>query len=334
MHATVPLKSTLSTSSRRAHPLKISFSGGVYFVRYAKINEDKVEDRGQNNDIHVGDNVVLSGFIEGNNNRINFAGSKELSHVQINMTGDNNELYVGHAYALKGLGVVVGSHIPAHHVILKIGANFSIEPGGQFLLYTSGGSLTIGDHCMFSANVKIRCGESPHLLFERETGKFLDAQRGVSIGNHVWIGEDAYLTKSASLANECVVGARSVVTKVFSETNCVVAGNPSRVTRRGVQWIRNKYYLDNNSKYAVSHKEFYDLHENAQSTKPKLPDAYFELHHSKPHITAPDDESTTETSTQGLEIERLRHRVRALEESTSWKITSPFRFMKNLFRKS
>lgn len=106
---------------------------------------------------------------------------------------------------------------------------------------------------MFSNNVVVRCGESPHLLFDRTTGRYLDTSDGVFIGNHVWIGERAYITKSVTVADECVVGACSVVTKRFEVAHSAIAGNPARVVRENIQWVRNPGQLEENS---IFHKSY------------------------------------------------------------------------------
>lgn len=89
----------------------------------------------------------------------------------------------------------------------------------------------------------------PHLIFDRATGEYLDVSEGVFIGNHVWVGEDAYITKKVTVPSECVVGAKSVVTKRFAQENAVIAGNPARVVRTDVQWIRNATVIDKGSVY-------------------------------------------------------------------------------------
>jgi len=204
------------------------------------------------NEIHVGPNTKLTGSIVGNNNRIEIEGSTWPASIRVNVRGNNNSIRIGKLFATHGLHIVVGSHVPAHQTRVNIGKNFSIEPNGKFLLYTSGNRLEIGDNCMFSSNIIVRCGECPHLVFDKDTGAYLDQSEGVFIGDHVWVGEKAYLTKGTSVGNECIVGACSVVTKRFTEEHVAIAGNPASIVRRGVQWIRNPGLLEEGSKYKDS----------------------------------------------------------------------------------
>jgi acetyltransferase-like isoleucine patch superfamily enzyme len=112
----------------------------------------------------------------------------------------------------------------------------------------------IGANCMFSNTVTIRCGDSPHLLFDKETGEYLDISEGVFIGQHVWVGERVYITKRTSINNESVVAACAVVTKRFEEEHVVLAGNPAKVVRRNAQWIRHPSHLPTGSTVDESYR--------------------------------------------------------------------------------
>ena len=46
------------------------------------------------------------------------------------------------------------------------------------------------------------------------------------------------LLKQAQIANNSIVGIRSIVTKKFEKTNVVLAGNPAKVVKTGVNWDR------------------------------------------------------------------------------------------------
>lgn len=208
---------------------------------------------GSNNVVEIGNNVTVTGGINGNNNKLVIGDSINAATLKININGDYNNIYIGNCYAVKNLYISCGNHVKAHNTSLNIEDGFSIEQGGRFLLYNSGNTLRIGKNCMFSNNVTVRCGESPHLVFEEKSGEYIDISDGVLIGDHVWVGESVYLTKSAAVGSECIVGACSVVTKKFEVTNAVLAGNPAKVAKENVQWIRNRSYLEPGSKYMESY---------------------------------------------------------------------------------
>lgn len=194
---------------------------------------------GEGNVVKHGKRVQLSGYIEGDRNRVEIATVGEVFNLVLNIRGNDNVVRIAEHAAVRGLVVHIGNHVPAHGVRLTIGRNFSISRGGIFYLFNSGSSLSFGDDCLLSYETVIRCGDSPHLIFDRTTGQYLDLPQSVEIGNRVWIGEGVYLGKRAGLADDTVVAARSVVTKRFDESFVAVGGNPARVIRRDVSWVRN-----------------------------------------------------------------------------------------------
>ena len=189
---------------------------------------------GADNTISHGPGVTLSGAIIGARNRVEIADPVgETFNLKLDIHGNDNLIRIGPGAAIRGLSVYIGNHIPAHATRLEIGANYSISRGGVFYLFNSGNALSFGDDCLLSYNTIVRCGESPHLIFDRATGAYLDVTEPLIIGNHVWIGENAYITKRAGLADHSIVAACSVVTKRFDEPYCAIGGNPARVVRRG-----------------------------------------------------------------------------------------------------
>lgn len=194
---------------------------------------------GQDNLVRHGRRVQLTGYIEGHGNRIEIDEVGDACNLRVEIRGNNNLVRIGASSAIRGLTVHIGSNIVAHGTSLEIGRNFSISRGGAFHLYNSGNRLCFGDDCLLSYNTVVRCGEVPHLIFDHETGAYLDVTEPVVIGNHVWIGEDVYFGKRSGLADHSIVAARSVVTKRFDESHTAIGGNPARVIRRAVSWVRN-----------------------------------------------------------------------------------------------
>lgn len=215
-----------------------------------------IQDSGSNNTIQIPDNMQATVKIKGNNNIVNIKSGASNSNISINITGDNNTIEIQKGHLIHGLRIVCGSYVPSHNTSLYIDEAFSIEPNSKFYLYNSGNSIKIGKNCMASQNITIRCGESPHLIFDLNTGEYIDTSDGVVIGDHVWIGENAYLTKKACIGSDNIVAACSVVTKKFLEPHCVIAGNPARIAKKNVKWVRNRSLLEPDSTFQKSIIDF------------------------------------------------------------------------------
>ncbi len=211
-------------------------------------------DPEKQNVCRIGEGVRLEGFIKGQNNNVHIDSPIHECRIDLGISGNNNTIHIRTPFAIKGLNIRIGNHVAAHQAKLNIAEGFSIEGGGNFLLYNSGNTLKIGANCMFSNNVTIRCGDSPHLLFDKDTGEYLDISEGVFIGDHVWVGERVYITKRVSIANESIAAACAVVTKRFEEEHVVLAGNPARIVRRNAQWIRNHSHLQDGSVFKASYQ--------------------------------------------------------------------------------
>lgn len=212
---------------------------------------------GDNNIIETGINIDLTSDIVGNNNIIKINDALRQSNLKIYIRGNNNRITIDSPIQIKDLKIVIGSHVLAHNTNLTIGKNLSTEPNVAFFLYDTNNKLFIGENCMFSNTITIRCGELPHLIFSLDDSKYIGFSEGVFIGNHVWIGERSYINKRVTIPNENIVAACSVVTKRFTEENCVIGGNPAKIVKKGIQWVRNESFLEKDSDFYKSFKEIH-----------------------------------------------------------------------------
>jgi acetyltransferase-like isoleucine patch superfamily enzyme len=213
---------------------------------------------GDDNVINHPDNVVLVGSISGNCNRITILSAFRDSKINIHINGNYNDIYIGNVISINDMRIRCGNHISANGTQLSIGNGFSVEPNSEILLYNHNCKASIGDDCLFSKDIVIRCGEAPHLIFDENTGEYLDQGGAVAIGSHVWIGERVYITKKAKIPNNVVVGACSVVTRAFERENCVIVGNPARIAKENVRWVRNRDFIPRGSIYEAGYKAYLD----------------------------------------------------------------------------
>lgn len=109
---------------------------------------------------------------------------------------------------------------------LEIGARSYIGSGS---VICARDQVTIGTDCLIAEYVTIR--DQDH----RFGPGLLSSQAGfttapVKIGNNVWIGAKATVTKGVTIGDNVVIGANSVVARDIP-SNCVAVGMPARVIR-------------------------------------------------------------------------------------------------------
>lgn len=219
------------------------------------------------NSLEIDPSIKVSGHINGRNNRVKIGKASQASAIHITINGNNNTIEIVEPLSIKDLTIACGNHFPIYNSKILIGKKFSIEPNSKILLFQSGCTLKVGEDCMLSSNITIRLGEFPHLLFDLSSSQIITGKSELTVGNHVWIGENSYLTKSADIPDECVIGANSVVTRRFTECNSIIAGNPATIVKRKIKWLRNTGSLKHFPDLLNSFENFQSEFANFQESK-------------------------------------------------------------------
>ena len=107
-------------------------------------------------------------------------------------------------------------------------------------MVASKSKIIIGDHVVFGPHVSIRGGDHRTDI----VGKFVDQvgddmklpqnDQDVIFEGDNWIGMNSTILKGVTIGRGCIVAAGSVVTKDVPD-GCLVAGNPAKIIRRGVE---------------------------------------------------------------------------------------------------
>ncbi len=176
----------------------------------------------------------------GNNNTIKIDSNTVFYDSKIHIGRCNNCLIEIKKCSLKKMIIRCWN---SDNVVICIGEgttnynNLKIEAGE-----TNAGVL-IGKDCMLSENIVFRATDG-HGIYDCETGKIINKiSNKIVIGDHCWISRDVKFGKEATISNNTIVGMGAVVTKEFTEENTILAGNPAKVIRRGVNWTREQPHL-------------------------------------------------------------------------------------------
>lgn len=200
---------------------------------FSLLKGGRVKVKGQNNQ------VLRSGcfmdrstiVVRGRNNRVVLdSGCNRLTDTKIYISGDNNEIILGRNNNLNngelwiednGGKIVFGDH--------------NSMLGFTHVAVTEGESVVFGDGCLFAPNVIFRVGDS-HPIFDKTTGEHINPAQSITIGNHVWFGNNTTILKGVRIMDGSVVATGSIVTKSPEEGNVILAGNPAKVVKTNIDW--------------------------------------------------------------------------------------------------
>lgn len=139
-----------------------------------------------------------------------------------------------HLVIKKGGQLILNGQFTLHSggtIGVQSGAKLTLGSGfaNRHSWISCGCGITIGDEVFIADQVIIRDWDGHSILGRPDKAP-------ISIGNHVWIGMRAIILKGVTIGDGAVVAAGAVVTKDVPP-GAVVAGNPARVVKEGVQWI-------------------------------------------------------------------------------------------------
>lgn len=200
------------------------------FVRYILY---KVE--GSNNIIKIQDSSVMkSSFsLHGNDNSIEFHDSTNMYYTNINIAGNNNQVY------LNGCSGILSLTLCGNHCKVIIGKDSTMEDC-YMICMGQGNSITIGNDCMFSGKVEIWNSDT-HLITDMK-GNSINPSKPISIGNHVWLGKGVKVLKGVTIGNDSVIGMGSIITKNIMD-NSIAAGNPARTIKNNIKWEKGSIHI-------------------------------------------------------------------------------------------
>lgn len=93
-------------------------------------------------------------------------------------------------------------------------------------------SLTLGEGCMLSRNVKVMTSDGHDIL---KNGQRINPAKSIAIGNSVWLADNVTILKGVSIGNDSIVGINSTLTKSIDKSSTAV-GNPAKVVSKECTW--------------------------------------------------------------------------------------------------
>lgn len=206
--------------------------------------------------IYTGDNMKIKNILKsllppkiiknGENNIIKISKSAYIRKVKISVYGNNNIIEIGDNTYLHKVNIKIGfGNCPINNCTIRIGEKTSFN-STDIQLGESGSSLIIGDDCMFSFDIEITCSDT-HSVLDME-GNLINKGENITIGNHVWVGKEVKILKNTAIADNCIIAQNSIVTKKFDTRNAVIAGNPAKVVKENINWVKDRPQWILNSK--------------------------------------------------------------------------------------
>lgn len=183
------------------------------------------------------------------NNRVE--GNPEIINSTISFKGANNILYcegnvkiVGAKFLFEGNNSIVylsssmNSQYSFTLVIYNDSAFFIGREGNMSspinINIQESQNVIIGAECSLSSGVNIRTADI-HPIYDNQTKARINYAKSVFIGDNVWIGHLAYISRGVKIGSGAIVENCSFVphnAKVYS--NSLICGNPAKIEKRNV----------------------------------------------------------------------------------------------------
>ena len=159
-------------------------------------------------------------------------GLSRLIDCQFDVNGEGSQIVIGDGCVLKGLHC----SLYGDNSKIIIGNNVHINASRRFPTIMNahgGGRIMIGDDCLFSNSIELHTTDYHSIL---QLGERINPVKDITLGQHVWVGLRAIILKGTHIASNSVIGAGSIVASSFEESNVIIAGNPARVIKKGIDW--------------------------------------------------------------------------------------------------
>jgi acetyltransferase-like isoleucine patch superfamily enzyme len=140
-------------------------------------------------------------------------------------------VFIGTARFGSGTKLFVGSN-----GVLSIGHNLLVTARSEIICTHK---VEIGPNALFSWDILLMDTDSHPVRNAEET--IINPDKPIIIGKNVWIGCRAMILKGAVIADDSIVASGTTVNKTFNHPNVIIAGNPARVVKENILWLREAF---------------------------------------------------------------------------------------------
>lgn len=165
-------------------------------------------------------NMHLGGSLRIGINYLSFSDSRDKTYLNI-----------------RGKFITKGNYSIGRGCRIAVAADAVLEIGehgysnGEVLIKAEN-HIKIGSDCAIAWGCQIIDEDFHQIKYQG----YKEKEKSVIIGDHVWIGSRVCIYSGTKIPNNTVIAANSVVRDVFTEENTLIAGNPARVIKQGVEW--------------------------------------------------------------------------------------------------
>ena len=178
-------------------------------------------------------------------------GNPEITNSTISFKGNNNVLYCEGNVKITNANLLFEGNNSIVYLSSTMNSQYSftlvIYNNSTFFIGREGNlstpvniniqenqNVVIGAECSLSSGVNIRTADI-HPIYDNETKQRINNAQSVYIGDHVWIGHLAYISRGVKIGSGAIVDNYSFVPhNARIHSNSLVVGNPVRVEKQNI----------------------------------------------------------------------------------------------------
>jgi len=199
-------------------------------------------------------------------------GNPEITNSVISFKGENNVLYCEGNVKLVGanlsfeannsivyLSSAQYSQYPFNLIIYNdstffIGRNNNLSSPININIQENQ-NVIIGSDCSISSGVNIRTSDI-HPIYDNHSKNRINHAKSVFIGDHVWIGHLAYVSKGVKIGSGAIVENYSFLPHDYTvRSNTIVMGNPAKTIQENIFFVK-EFLGYHNAEHSLNSNEY------------------------------------------------------------------------------